>query len=167
MSRHSSLYEKKTNKTREAQDAVVAARGPVKKNPVESVITTLPIIMLLGGLAFYYFNERRQVDGKILVDQMQQINGKFSGISAQSDKPESQRILWIKTPQRLRGGRVDYRQAQQLEGLADGDPITVWAAPRVQGSKTLWVVKASSEGELLIEAEVDAATASPVPTSGL
>ena len=123
--------------------------------------------MLLGGLAFYYFNERRQVGGKILIDQMQQIDGKFSGISVQSDKPDSQRILWIKTPRRLRGGRVDYRQAQQLERLADGDPITVWAAPRVQGSKILWVVKASSEGKLLIETEEGAAPASPLPTNEL
>ena len=167
MSKHSGSSEKKAIKVPEPQNAVVAARGPVKKNPVESVITTLPIIMLLGGLAFYYFNERRQVGGKILVNQMQRINGEFSGISAQSDKPESQRILWIKTPQRLRGGRVDYQQAQQLKGLADGDPITVWAAPTVKGSKTLWVVKASSEGKLLIEAEIDAASASPVPTNEL
>ncbi len=161
MSKGSRPPAKKASPAREPQSAADAAvvSGPIKKNPVESVITTLPIIMLLGGLAFYYFNERRQVDGQILIDQIEQIDGAFSGISAQSEKPEAQRILWIKTPSRLRGGRVSYKQAQQLDVLTDGDPITVWAAPKVQGSKTLWVVKLSSDGKVLIEQEVDSANA--------
>ena len=121
-----------------------------KKNPIESVITTLPIIMLLGGLAFYYFNERRQVDGQILMQYVEEIEGEYAGISQQSDKPDAQRILWIKTPSRLRGGRIDYLQAQKLGALTDGDPLTVRAAPKVQGSKTLWVVEASSRGQPLI-----------------
>jgi len=128
-----------------------AVPGPIKKNPIESVITTLPIIMLLGGLAFYFLNERRQLHGEILLEQIEEISGRFSGISQQSDKPGAQRILWIKTPSRLRGGRVDYQQAQLLEELGEGDPLTVWAAPKVHGSKTLWVVKASTGGRPLIE----------------
>ena len=155
MSKGSGSPKKRAINIPEPQNDADAASGLVKKNPIESVITTLPVIMLLGGLAFYYFNERRQVGGQILLDQIEQIDGKFSGISAQGNKPESQRILWIKTPARLRGGRVDYRQAKQLDVLADGDPISVWAAPRVRGSKTLWVVKASSYGKPLIEGVVE------------
>jgi hypothetical protein len=122
-----------------------------KKHPIETLVTTLPLVMLLAGLAFYFLNERRQVDGQILFDQIQQFDGEYSGISQQSDKPDAQRIVWIQTPARLRGGRVDYQQAQQLKTLSNGDPISVWAAPKIAGSNTLWVVKVSSDGEPLFD----------------
>jgi len=131
-----------------------AAQGAVKKNPIESVVTTLPVIMLLGGLAFYFLNERRQVGGQILHDQIAEIDGEFSGISQQSDKPDAQRLLWIKTPSRLRGARVNHQQAQQLGVVSAGDPLVVWMAPKVKGSKILWLVKACSDGQLIVPPEL-------------
>lgn len=162
MSERRSAAAKKTSAASADLDSAGAgmvAAMESKKHPIETLVTTLPLVMLLAGLAFYFLNERRQVDGQIQYDQVQRFDGEYSGISQQSDKPDAQRIVWIQTPARLRGGRVDYQQAQQLKTLSSGDPISVWAAPKIAGSNTLWVVKVSSNGKPLFDI-------SPVEVSG-
>ncbi len=107
--------------------------------------------MLLVGLAIYYTKEGKQRNGELLFEQTVQFSGESAGISVQGAKVESQRILWVKTSERLRGLRIDHLQYKKLQGIGKQLKVNVWAAPRVEGSATLWLVKLVVAGELLID----------------
>ena len=136
----------------------------MRKNPIESVLTALPVIMLVGGLIFYYSSEKKQRNGALMMEQSIQISGGYNGISEQGAKVDSQRILWVQTADRLRGGRITQLQALQLASsdLKKGQQLMVSMAPRVAGSNTRWVYRAeriatgeSAEPELLLELSED------------
>ncbi|OED39227.1 hypothetical protein AB833_17015 [Chromatiales bacterium (ex Bugula neritina AB1)] len=139
-----------------AQSAVEVTAQPgvasrPKKNPIHSLVTTLPVIMLLAGLGFYFINERKQVEGELLFSQTVEFSGSYSGLSKQSDSVNAQRLLWVETGGRLRGTRINYTQFRKLSNIADKALVTVWAAPRVEGSATLWVVKLVSGSKVLLD----------------
>lgn len=140
------------SKALKEQPAPVSADRPApRKNPIHSLITTLPVIMLLFGLTIYYIKEGKQRSGPLLFTQMEQLSGGFSGISQQGDKVESQRILWVETSDRLRGIRIDQQQYKKLQELDTNVPLELWAVPRVEGSATLWLVKIAVSGTVLID----------------
>ena len=126
-------------------------RTTVKKNPIHSMITTLPVIMLIIGLWFYFSGEKQQRTGEPILSEMIEVSGGFSGMSEQSKKPNAQRIIWIETPERLRGGRLDLQQYSLLQGLKKDQPVRLWLAPRVEGSNLLWVVKAQADGQVYFD----------------
>lgn len=126
-------------------------RTTVKKNPIHSVITTLPVIMLICGLWFYFSGEKQQRNGEPILSEMIEVSGGFSGMSEQSKKPNAQRIIWIKTPERLRGGRLDLQQYGALQGLKKDQAVRLWLAPRVEGSNLLWVVKAQADEQVYFD----------------
>lgn len=123
----------------------------VKKNPVHSVLTTLPVIMLLLGLWFYFSGEKQQRSGEPILSEMITVSGAFSGMSEQSKKPSAQRIVWIKTPERLRGGRLNIDQYSLLQQLQKDQQVQLWLAPRVEGSTVLWVVKAQAGDQVFFD----------------
>lgn len=133
--------------------------APLKKNPIHSLITTLPVIMLLAGLGFYYAGEKKQRSGEFVLTEMRQVSGVLSGLSEQGQSANSRRIVWIKTPERLRGGRLDLQQFKSMQQLATGQPVDVWLAPRVPGSSTFWVVRVVASGDVVID-QVDPGPAS-------
>lgn len=124
---------------------------PAKKNPIHSLVTTLPVIMLLAGLWVYYSGESKQRGGEPVLAEMVAVSGLFSGTSEQNSSPGAQRILWVKTPDRLRGGRLDLAQFKVLQQLQKNQLLEVWMAPRVQGSNTYWVLKVVSDGQTLLD----------------
>lgn len=142
----------KSNLHRSAESAPdFTPTTPVKKNPIHSVITALPVIMLVAGLWFYYSGEKKQRGGEPVLSEMMVVDGVFSGISEQNAKPAAQRILWIQTPDRLRGGRLDLAQYKQLQSLEKNQSLKSWMAPRVQGSTTLWVLKVVTDGKVIFD----------------
>lgn len=135
------------------QNPNAAVNQPVvKKNPIQSVLTALPVIMLVAGLWFYYAGEKKQRGGEPLLAEMQRVSGVFSGMSEQSKKSAAQRIIWVKSSGgRLRGGRVDHQQFKILQQLEKDQSVQLWMAPRVAGSNTLWVLKVEADGQVLID----------------
>ena len=132
-------------------DPVILAATPMpKKNPIHSLVTTLPVIMLLAGLGIYFSNERKQFAGEPILSEAVQYSGRFSGISKQNDKINAQRILWVQSAERLRGARIDYAQYNRLSVLDDQAQVNLWAAPRVAGSATLWVVRLTVDGSVVL-----------------
>ena len=123
----------------------------VRKNPIHSVLTALPVIMLVCGLWFYFAGEKKQRTGEPVLSEMIIVSGEFSGMSEQSKKPNAQRIVWVKTPERLRGGRVDQHQYGLLRDLQKDQQVQLWLAPRVAGSSLLWVIKAQAGGRVLFD----------------
>lgn len=128
-----------------------AQASGAKKNPIHSLVTTLPVIMLLAGLWFYYSSESKQRGGEPVLAEMVTVTGFFSGTSEQNTNPGAQRLLWIKTPDRLRGGRLELVQYKLLQKLHKDQSVHVWMAPRIRGSNTLWVLKVVADEQLIID----------------
>lgn len=128
--------------------------APVRKNPIHSVLTTLPVVMLLAGLAFYYLAEKNQREGKLLMQHTVLLQGQYKGISAQGKSADSRRILWVSTDLGLRGGRLTAQQAAWLDELDKGALIEVAAAPRVDGSTVLWVFRVVHAGRVVFDSAV-------------
>ena len=54
---------------------------PKEKNAIHSVLTALPVIMLVAGLYFYYQGESAQSEGTPIIAESRQISGIFTGFS--------------------------------------------------------------------------------------
>jgi len=127
------------------------------KNPIESVLTALPLLMVIIGVGFYYYNERKQSGGDLYLEQTQHHIGDYVGLSQQGKSVKAQRILWFETAdKKQRGARVNYQQAQRLlelqeDKLQKGVAIELWAAPRVAGSAVLWLYRLSVDDEVYDE----------------
>ncbi len=106
---------------------------------IYSILTAFPAMMLIVGLIYYYKAEEDQATGELIVEQSEKIHGSFKGFSGVS--PNSRQFyLWINTATRVRGFRILPGQLQALSSsFTVGQELVVWAAPRVEGSKTLWV----------------------------
>lgn len=124
---------------------------PTRKHPVQSIVTALPVIMLLAGLFLFYRHESAEVDGAPLVERTQQIDGRFEGLSSVASGGEGRHYLWVLTDERRRGPRVTAAQARRLATLEKGDRLQVFMAPHVAGSKTLWAWKVVHQGKALID----------------
>lgn len=149
-----SIHRRKAVRSRSADcrwQPEVAQAAPVKKNPIHSLVTTLPVIMLLVGLWFYYSGEKKQRGGEPVMTELITVSGIYTGSSEQNSNPGAQRLLWIKTADRLRGGRLDLAQFKALEVLEKESDIRVWLAPRIAGSATLWVLKVVADEKVIID----------------
>lgn len=140
-----------SSKKQKSSEEYVAPISSPKKNPIHSIVTTLPVIMLMVGLWFYYSGEKKQRGGEPVMAELVSVTGVFSGTSEQNTNPGAQRILWIKTVDRLRGGRLDLNQYKLLQSLKKDQMLEVWMAPRVRGSNTLWVLKVMSDEQTIID----------------
>ena len=128
---------------------------PVRANPIHSVLTSLPVIMLLAGLGYYYSTESKQQNGELILSQSVEMRGHYRGTSAQSKRPGAQRMLWLQSDAGLRGYRVTADQVQALDGLEIEDEISLAAAPRVVDSKVLWIYRLSTAQHLLLAPSAD------------
>ncbi len=145
-----------SNKKRAAAAPQTPQQMSVRANPIHSVLTSLPVIMLLAGLGYYYFSENKQQSGALILSKSESIDGRYEGTSAQSGSPGAQRIVWLRSAAGLRGFRISADQLPALESLADKMPISITAAPRVADSKVLWVYRlATAQEELIAPSVVD------------
>lgn len=114
---------------------------------IYSILTAFPAMMLIVALYFYYSAENEQAGGELQLEQQQHIVGTFKGLSGTNINRSGQVFLWVTAADRDRGMRIDGWDADELVSLQKGDSLEVWAAPRVEGSRVLWVFKVISGGK--------------------
>ncbi|MEE9319263.1 MAG: hypothetical protein V3U76_02345 [Granulosicoccus sp.] len=124
-----------------------------RKNAIHSILTALPILMLLAGLYFYYRNESAQADNAPIRAESVTLTGSFSGMSKVKSGGAGQYFLWIDTDSRSRGARLRSSQFEALQSLQQGDAIKVYMAPSVARSTTFWLWRLEHGGVLLIDDE--------------
>ena len=117
------------------------------RNPVQSLITALPVLMLVAGLYLYYSGESQQAKGLPIAAESVTLAGNFAGMSATSGR----HYLWVQQTDEKRALRVTSEQASLLESLERGIPLLVKAAPHVQGSRTYWAWRVEQSGLVLID----------------
>lgn len=116
-----------------------------KKNPIYSVITALPVIMLLIGLVFWYQSDNAQQSGQPIAAESVTLKGQFNGVSKASGAGDGQFFYWLLqdgTPKTLRISPAQYAQYGQAEL---GQAVSITAAPTISGSSTLWVLDVAGE----------------------
>ncbi|MFK7997460.1 MAG: hypothetical protein AB8B87_25265 [Granulosicoccus sp.] len=119
------------------------------RNPVHSIITALPLIMLVIGLFIYYRGESRQTHSEPILAESVERTGIFTGLSATSGR----HYLWLETDGVAKGVRIKAEQVPQLEVLARDTPIEVKMAPSVHESPILWAWYVSQSGQVFLDAQ--------------
>ena len=126
------------------------AKGPSGKNPIHSILTALPVIMLVAGLYFYYKAENAQSEGVPIRAESASVEGRFNGFSVVKSGISDQHFLWLETGERVRGIRLEQGLVHELSMLTKGDQLQLDIAPTVTGSRTQWLFRLVRGGELLL-----------------
>ena len=113
------------------------------RNPVQSVITALPILMVVAGLYFYFHKESQQTHGVPVMEEAVELTGVFTGLSATSGR----HYLWIEQGEGNQAVRIRPEQVDALEELDRGTPVELTMAPSVAGSKTYWALYVEQSGK--------------------
>lgn len=130
------------------QDPDVSYKTRVR-NPLQSIITALPLIMLVTGLYIYYRGESQQTQGAPIGAQSVEFTGTFTGLSATSGR----HYLWVERDGVAKGVRIHEEQVATLEALERGVDIDMKIAPNVQGSTTYWAWYVEQSGALFLNAQ--------------
>ena len=117
------------------------------RNPVQSIITALPVLMLVAGLFLYYRGESQQIKGEPIGSESITLVGTYTGMSATSGR----HYLWLEQEGKPLGLRVTPEQAALTDSLERGISLSVQAAPRVHGSRTLWAWYIEQSGTVLVD----------------
>lgn len=125
--------------------------NPPRRNPIHSILTALPVIMLVVGLYFYYKAENAQSAGAPIRAESVFLEGRFNGFSVVKSGISDQHFLWLDTGERVRGIRLEEDLVYQLSILAKGDPLQLDIAPTVSGSRTQWLWRLVRDGQLLMD----------------
>ncbi len=127
------------------------------KSRIHSVLTALPVLMLVAGLYVYHRAEKAQVEGELVLEEQVILTGSYQGMSEVKSLSESRYFFWLNIDNKPRGARIETSQWIALKGLSPalkkGELLQMSAAPRVAGSTTVWVFAIERSGELLPEAE--------------
>lgn len=127
---------------------------PGKKNPIHSILTALPILMLFAGLYYFYSGESEQINSAPIGAESVEVRGTFAGLSELKSGSDGQHFLWLTDASGRRGIRI---QASEVALFADrerGLPMSVDMAPTVSGSSTFWAWRVIVNGELVLERDV-------------
>ncbi len=125
---------------------------PKDRNPIHSILTALPILMLIAGLYIYYRGESEQSHSAPIRVESVNAEGVFTGLSVVNSGSQGRHYLWFEQNGRARGVRVQPRQAQELGALTRGESIQVRMAPSVSGSTTYWAWYVEQSGEVFLDA---------------
>jgi hypothetical protein len=122
---------------------------PHKRDSIQSILTALPIIMLVVGLYFFYQGESEQSHQAPIRAQSIAATGVFTGLSVV--KAGSRHYLWYEQDGKSHGARVQPEQAKELQALVRGAPVSLRMAPSVSGSSTYWVWYVEQNGTVVID----------------
>ncbi|MGQ7847877.1 hypothetical protein ACUNV4_25510 [Granulosicoccus sp. 3-233] len=112
---------------------------PRARNPIHSILTALPVIMLVVGLYLYYQGESEQSDSAPIRAESVNAEGIFTGLSViKSGSSGGRHYLWFDQNGKSRGVRIQPAEAAILQSLSRGEPLRISMAPSVAGSRTFW-----------------------------
>lgn len=123
---------------------------PKQRNPIQSILTALPILMLVAGLYIYYDNESEQANGGPIFSESIEAEGVFTGLSVVKSGPQGRHYLWIEVGGSARGVRIKPEQVATLQVLKRGDLISLKMSPTVHASKTYWAWYVEQSGQVLL-----------------
>ncbi len=125
---------------------------PRARNPIHSILTALPIIMLIVGLYLYYQGESEQSHSAPIRAESVDAEGIFTGLSAiKSGSSGGRHYLWFEQEGKSRGIRIQPHEATLLESLARGESLSVRMAPSVAGSRTFWAWYVEQDGVVYLD----------------
>lgn len=124
-----------------------------RKSPIYSLVTLLPVLMLVAGLFIHYRTESVQSHGAPIRAESVTVDGTLDGLSVVSSGGEGRHFLWFDEPGRgRRGARLSAAQARALHELVSpGDELELDLAPTVDGSPTLWLWRVRRDDEVLLD----------------
>lgn len=132
-----------------------AAAGLSTKNRVHSVLTALPVMMLVAGLAVFYVGERRQSTARPIAAESVRLDGLYAGVSTVKSGGQGQHFLWLQADApdaERRGVRVPAEAVASIRAtLGVGQAIVVDAAPSVSGSGTRWLWRLQLDGRTVFD----------------
>ena len=126
---------------------------PKERNPIHSILTALPIIMLVAGLYIYYDKESEQTDSAPIFSETIEAAGVFTGLSVVKSGAQGRHYLWFEDNGSSRGVRIKPEQAVVLQALSRGEVISLKIAPTVHESKTYWAWYVEQSGQVLIDTQ--------------
>ena len=124
---------------------------PVNKNAIHSILTALPVLMLVAGLYIFYRSENAQTEGAPIVAESVESSGIYTGLSVVNSGGNGRHYLWFESGDRARGPRITSKQAATLDSLVVGQPIQVRMAPTISGSSILWVYHVEQRGIVVLD----------------
>jgi hypothetical protein len=124
---------------------------PKEKNPIHSILTALPVIMLVVGLYVYYEGESEQSKGAPIRLESQNIEGVFTGLSVVKSGLQGRHYLWIEEDGSTRGIRIRPEQVELMQELERGSEIKLSIAPTVTGSGIYWAWRVSQGGNVALD----------------
>lgn len=124
---------------------------PRQRNPIHSILTALPILMLIVGLYLHFQNESEQSHSAPIRAESVEAEGVFTGMSVVKSGTAGRHYLWFEQDGKARGVRVQPDQAQELESLVRGELIQLSMAPSVSGSKVNWAWHVAQNGVVFLD----------------
>jgi hypothetical protein len=126
---------------------------PRQRNPIHSVLTALPVIMLMAGLYYYYHAESKQLHSPPIRAESVSVSGIFTGMSVVQSGAQGRHYLWFEESGSARGVRVRPDQAQSMSALSKGERVSLKIAPTVHASSTYWAWYVEQGGVVYLNEE--------------
>lgn len=117
------------------------------RHPVLSLITALPLIMLVAGLYYYYHVESEQTNNTPIEAESRELTASFAGLS----ETRGRHYLWVEFEGTSKGIRVREQQVPLLEAMTRGENVVVQMAPSITGSTTLWALRVEQAGRVFLD----------------
>ncbi|MBX2880891.1 MAG: hypothetical protein KTR32_13200 [Granulosicoccus sp.] len=126
---------------------------PRQRNTIHSVLTALPVIMLVVGLYVYYRAESKQTEGAPIREYSTEVDGIFTGLSVVNAGNQGRHYLWFEDNGASRGARLQAEHASKLDLLIRGQLVKIRIAPTVPNSSTVWVWYVEQDGTVYLNEE--------------
>ena len=106
-----------------------------------ALLSSLPAMMLVAGLAFYFNRQSAELDGELVLEELIELSGVYEGVSSVSPGNHDSFLLWIDTGNRKRAIKVLAAEVGPFREMLKGEVLQIQAAPRVAGSRSLWLYR--------------------------
>ncbi len=126
-----------------------STRAPIaEKNKIHSILTALPLLMVIIGVAYYMHGEKRQAESELVMSESSQHDVVVDGLSVLKSVSGKggKYYFWFQLDGDKRGARVSEADSEYLEHLTTGQQVIVSLAPTVPGSHIKWLYQVRHEG---------------------